>query len=157
VKLYQLSEQYALLEELAESGEDVAEELAALTDAIDEKGSALARVLATLKADASALREEEHRLSARRKAIEANAERIRDYLRANMEHCGIHKIRSPAFTITLQTSPERVEVERMDELPPEYVRTKREPDRAAILAAYKLHGECVPGTRIERGMTLVIR
>lgn len=157
--LYTLTGQYARLMELAEAGEDVSVELDQLHDEIDAKGAALCKVIANLSADAASFRAEEERLGARRYAAENQVARLREYIRSHMQAAGITKIKGPQFTITLSGGQERVVITDESKLPPEYVRTKTtsEPDKKAILAAYKADGTLPSGVEIHETTTLRIR
>lgn len=157
--LYTLTGQYARLQELAEAGEDVSAELDQLHDAIDAKGAALCAVIANLEADAAAYGAEEDRLGARRKAAENQVERLRTYIRTHMQAAGIERIKGPHFTITLSPGQERVVITDASKLPAEFVRTKTtsEPDKKALLAAYKSTGEVPSGVEIHETTTLRIR
>ncbi len=155
--LYQLAAEYSRLLETAEDGEDIGAALDAISDAIEVKVDRIACVLASLEGDETAAREEAKRLLKRATAVEANRERLRDYLRTQMDLHGVAKMRTPRFTISVSDGPERVEIEDESAVPETFVRTKREIDRRAVLEAFKADGECVPGTRISRGRTLRIR
>jgi phage host-nuclease inhibitor protein Gam len=157
VKLYELAAEYNRLCELAEDGEEVDAALVDLTDAIELKAERIGYVLRNLGANEAALDGEIDRLKARRDHITRQEERLRSYLRQCMEQTGVTRIKGPAFTITLSEGQPHVVIENVDALPTEYVRTKTEPNKAAILAAYKAHGECVPGARVERSTSLRIR
>jgi hypothetical protein len=162
MRLYELAAGYEELLQMAEEGLD-ADQLAlaldAQLDAIEQKGGAICKMLATLSAEAEALKGEELRLQKRRKAMETNVERLREYLRSNMQRCGITRIKSDAFSVTLSDGPQRVVITDPAAIPPEYlrVRTISEPNKPAILDAYKAQGECVSGTAVERSTCLTIR
>lgn len=157
--LYALTADYAHLLELAEQGEDVDAALSQLTDAIEAKGAGIARVIASLEADALAVNAEEKRLSARRKAAEATVERLREYIRVHMAGAGIRQIKGGTFTITLAAGQDKVVITDESKLSPEYkrVKTTSEPDKKAILAAYKTTGEIPAGCEIVETTTLRIR
>ncbi|HEX6239999.1 MAG TPA: siphovirus Gp157 family protein [Polyangiales bacterium] len=162
MKLYELTAEYAAIQEAAERGEDVGAALAVLGGAIEAKAEGLVHVLANLEADASALEAEAKRLQAKRKAAENQVERVRDYIRTCMLQAGVQRIKGPTFTITLAAGKERVEVESMDTLEanaPELVcrNVERAANKAEILARYKREGECIPGTRIVPTTTLTVR
>lgn len=157
MRLFELSLQYRDLQERAEEGEDVSSALEALGGALEVKAEAIGYVLRDMQLDADKLDAEIKRLTERKKTLEANVTRTREYLRTGMLASGIRKIKGPTFSLSLVDCPERVEIEDESLLPDAYVRIKREPSKSAILAAYKADGECVPGTRIERGTRLVIR
>ena len=160
LRLYELAPAYAyLIDALDEDGDasDGHAHLDALSDAIDAKAAAIAHVLAQLDAEAEALRGEEKRLAARRQARERRAESLRDYLRMSLDAAGVAKIKSATHTISVGDGPQRVVVEDEGAIPQEFLRTKIEIDKRAILVAMQTLGECVPGTRIERGRVLRIK
>jgi hypothetical protein len=103
------------------------------------------------------MRGEEKRLAARRQARERRAESLRDYLRMSLDAAGVAKIKTTTHTISVGDGPQRVVVEDEGSVPAEYLRTKIEVDKRAILDVLKAHGECVPGTRVERGRVLRIK
>ncbi|MNN23761.1 hypothetical protein D3C81_1371670 [compost metagenome] len=83
------------------------------------------------------------------KRIKVNAvSQIGDYLRRNMEAADIKSIKRPLFTITLAAAPEKVIVDKPDDLPDDLVRVKvtQDPDKkliAAKLKANREHNEAV--------------
>lgn len=156
-QLYVLAAGYADLQQAAEEGVDVSDRLAALDDAIEAKGAALAAVLRGIDADAEAMRAEEKRIAERRHAIEANGKRIERYVRSCMESAGITKIKSGTFSITLSAGALSVQVLDESAVPETYVRVKREVNKTAVLSAYRECGEIVPGCDIVQSTTLRIR
>jgi len=156
--LYQLTGEYAALQARAEDGEDVTDALAAIDDAIEVKAERIAAVLRNLRADQETLRAEEKRLADRRRALENNEERLREYIRSGMERAGIQRVKCPAFTMSL-SERESVVVDNVEAVPEEYTKMKVEVkvDSKAVLESYKKNGECVPGTRIATNHILTIR
>jgi len=160
LRLYELAPAYAyLIDALDEDGDpsDGHAHLDALSDAIDAKAASIAHVLAQLDAEAEMMRAEEKRLAARRQARERRAESLRDYLRMSLDAAGVSKIKSATHTISVGDGPQRVVVEDEGAIPAEFLRTKIEIDKRAILVAMQSLGECVPGTRVERGRVLRIK
>lgn len=163
MKLYELTAEYEQLLELAENNEsDVGPLALAIEDIhaqIQTKCAGIVKVLATLDGDAEACAKEAKRLSDKQKRLEANAEHLRGYIQRQLVDHGILKLKAETFSITVVENPERVVVVNESAVPAEYKRTKTEVllDKKAILAAYKAHGECVPGTSIERGVRLLIK
>lgn len=155
-QLYKLTGEWAALQARAEDGEDVSAELAQLSDSLEVKAERIVAVLRNIRSDQDALRAEEKRLADRRRALENNEERLREYIRANMEIAGIQRIKCASFTMSL-AERERVVVYDEKALPEEFTRTKVEPDRGAIQAAYKQDGEVPPGVRIETYNSLTIK
>ncbi len=85
------------------------------------------------------LDEEIKRLQARKQRKINNKERLKEYLRYNMEATGINKITHPLFTVTLGKPTQKVNVTDVGLLPDEFVSVKTEikPDLNAIKAALK--------------------
>jgi uncharacterized protein YlxW (UPF0749 family) len=153
MRLYDLTSDYAAIQEAAERGEDVA--------AIESKAAGLVYVLANLEADAGALETEAKRLAAKRKTAEREVERVREYIRTCMVTAGVTRIKGPTFTITLSDGKPKVVVhslEAIKEAAPELVRRSVEEsvDKAAVLERFTRDGECVPGTEIVATTTLRI-
>ena len=160
LRLYELAPAYAYLIDALDDDGDASDghaHLDALSDAIDAKAASIAHVLAQLDAEAEMMRAEEKRLAARRQARERRAESLRDYLRMSLDAAGVSKIKSATHTISVGDGPQRVVVEDEGAVPQEYLRTKIEIDKRAILVAMQSLGECVPGTRVERGRVLRIK
>lgn len=156
-RLYDLGTEYEELERLIDEGEDVSTELALIEGAIEDKAAKIAHVLANLDADIDGFDAELKRLAARKAAAVANKERLRTYVRGCMEKAGVRRIMSRAFSVSLQNGNEHVVIVDEKLIPEAYWRVKKEVSKSGILDAYKTTGECVPGTRIERGTKLIIR
>lgn len=158
-RLYELTGAWADLQEAAENGEDVGDALAAIGDAIEVKGERCFAILRNLDSDAAVLRAEEDRIAARRRSLEGQAKRLREYVRDSMDAAGVRRIKGPTATLTVSDGPESVEVDDVGAVPPEYVtRTvTTKANKAKIKSAYKADGECVPGTRIVRKRVLTVR
>lgn len=162
--LYQLSAEYRRLIDAedesidATTGEvtnDFGAALAAIQDGIEVKAENCAAVLQSLKADAAAIEEEEKRLRARRKAIEANHERLRTYVRDCMVQAGVTKLKSPRFSLTVQAGRQKVQVDDVAALPGEYLAVKVEPKKDEIAAALKAGTE-VPGASLVTGEAVLV-
>lgn len=87
--------------------------LEAALDAIDlafeEKAERVALYIRERLALAAAIREEEERLAARRKALTGTAEHLTGYLQQNMERVGKTRINGLLATVSLQKNPPKVE------------------------------------------------
>ena len=151
--LYELTAEYREFQQLVESEEfdekTIADTLESIQGEIKDKGRNVAAFLQNLEADVEALKAAESRIAARRRTIENRAEWLKEYLRSNMERCGISKIECPEFVVTLGKPRDVCEIVNEDELPELYVKTKvtKSPDKTLILKAMK-DGYNVPGARI---------
>lgn len=162
--LYELAAEYrAALEKLAELDlpEAVVQDtLEGLKGELEVKATNVAAFVRHLEMTVAAIQEAEERMAARRKALEARAERMRAYLLANMQACGISKIESPWFVIAIRKNPPAVEVVDEAALPERFMVTPPppppKPDKRAMLEALK-RGEEVPGARLAHGVRVEIR
>jgi len=113
-----------------------------------------------LEASAESIKAAEKQMAERRKAIEAKAERIRNYLKDNMARTGITKIDCPYFALSLRNSPPAVEVINADEIPAQYFDIPEPP--APVLNKNRLkddlkNGVIVEGARLTQGSYLQIK
>lgn len=164
MKLYEITEQYMKLLELAEDPETdpeiIADTMEAIEGDFEDKATGYAKVITQLKAEAEAVKKESDRLAARRKALEANANRIRDNLQAAMVAVGKPKFKTDLFSFNIQKNPPSVVMDTEDlfAIPQEYiVIPDPEINKAAIKDALK-SGIVLDGiAHLEQGETLRIR
>lgn len=157
MRLYELAGSYADLAQRADDGEDVSDLLEQLEGELAGKAEQIARLLRNLGGDVDALDNEIKRLTHRRKSAENNIGRLRDYLRTQLEVARVSRLKTDTFSLSVGEGPERVEILNESLIPDVYCKTKREPSKTAIMAAYQTTGEVLPGCRIERGIRLTIR
>lgn len=162
--LYVLADEYVSaaqkLAELDLDDQTVADTLEGLTGDLEVKATNVAMFVRNLEATAEAIKDAEAKMAARRKALEARAGRIRDYLKAQMERCAIQKIESPYFTLAIRQNPPAVHVEAPELVPDEFKKSPPPPppsiDKKAVAEALKA-GKDVPGCRLERGTRLEVK
>ena len=137
-KLYDISKDYIGFLESDLPAEELSECLESIQDSFDEKGANIVAVVTTLQSDVSAIEAQIKRLQERKKAIVNNQERLKEYLRYNMEQTGINKIKHPLFSITLGKPTKQVGITDESMLPDDYVTIKTEikPDKRKILAQF---------------------
>jgi hypothetical protein len=163
-QLYVLAQDYrAAAEKLADLELDeqtIADTLEGLSGDLEAKATATAMVARNMQALAASIKEAEQAMAARRKALEARAERLTAYLLGSMQHAGIQKIECPHFALAVRQNPPSVVINEPGLIPAEYMRQKppppAEPDKTAIAALLKSGGE-VPGAHLSRGVRLEIR
>ena len=121
-----------------------------------EGGDALDMLRAGLRASldagaqARACKERMGQLAERQRRHEDRAAALHAAVHQAMRDLGIPRLRDPEFTAARREGSERAEVSSLDLLPERYVRLKREPDKAPLLAALKA-GEDVSGAVLVRG------
>lgn len=154
LSLYAMTEDYeAAFLALADSdmpADAIDDTLEALEGELTMKGANVAAFILNLEAEAEKAKLAEKRISERRKALENKADRMRDYLKFNMERAGIKSISAidASFKATLTAPRASVVVDDVGSLAPEFTKTKIEPDKTAIKAAID-GGMEIPGAHIE--------
>ena len=159
-KLYELTQNYNNLLELADNPdvptEMLEESLNSIDDEIDTKAENIAKVIKSIESDVAGLKGEEKRLADRRKSLEGRIDNLKEYVEGSMRAVGKEKIRGKAFTLGIQKNAPSVDVTNEDAIPEQYFITKRELSKKDILAALK-KGEEVPGAAIKQTESLRIR
>lgn len=156
MKLYQLADEYQQALEVLDDPElpeeVVRDTLEALQGGLVQKGQAVAAFALNLSAEIEALKAHEKRVAAKRKTLEAREAWMREYLKSNMERCGISEIKAidGTFTAKLQKGRSSVVIDNEQLIPDdsEFVLWTRSVDKTAIAAAIK-NGQEVPGAHIE--------
>jgi hypothetical protein len=156
MKLYELTDNYARLLEMVEAGEDVADTLEAITDAIEVKAENIAKVIRSIEAQAKVIGEEEKRLTDRRRSLENESGRIKQYLELELRRVGLDKVKGNIFTVAIQKNPPSCEVTDESLIPAEFMKMVTSIDRKGILDAIK-SGQAVPGAEIKHSESLRIR
>ena len=125
--LYQLSAEYLSILELAEDPdipeEALADSLEALGMDIEDKADGYAKVIAQLNADAAALKAEIDRLTARKRTIERNVDRMKESLKTAMILTGKTKFKTELFSFNVQKNPVAVVIDEqyIENIPEEYL------------------------------------
>lgn len=162
--LYQIADLYLQdlhkLADLELDEQTLSDTLESLGGELEVKATNVAAFAMNLEASAKAIKEAETKMALRRKAIEKRSERLKAYLKENLERCGIHRIEGPHFLIAIKKNPPAVAVEAPELVPPKFMRIPPPPpaeiDKKAIADALK-SGEDVPGCRLEQGTRLEIK
>lgn len=156
MSLYHIAEQYrgALLElsDMDIPQEAIDDTLEALSGEVVEKGRAVAAFVLNLSAEIDGIKAVEKRIAEKRKALEAKEARLREYLKQNMEKCGITEIKALDGSFTAKIGKGRPSVIIDDESliadDSEFVRWSRTVNKTAIADAIKAGIE-VPGAHLE--------
>ena len=147
------------LAEMDMDAQTVADTLESLSGDLEVKAQNVALMVRCFEADAANCKQWAKDANERAKAIEARAERMRDYLASNLEACGIEKVEGPGVAISFRKSS-AVVIDGADLLPAKYMRVKPapapEPDKAQIATDIKAGVE-VPGAHLEQRRSLQIR
>lgn len=156
--LYEMTDTVRTLYELMEAGEIDEQTFADTVEAIgaDDKLEGYCQVIKQLKAEAEMFAAEAARLTERKKAIEANAERMRGAVIAYMSAAGQTKAKAGTFSVSIG-STESVEILDSAAIPAEYMtQPAPTPSKTAIKDALKA-GVDIAGARLAVGTRLTIR
>jgi hypothetical protein len=162
--LYQIADEYlqnlSVLESLELDDQTFADTLEGLSGEFDNKAVAVAQYAQNLLALAQSIKEAEAQMAERRKGLENKAERLKEYLLANMQRTGITKIDSPYFAISVRNNPESVIVDAEIMIPQDYWIFPDVPaprvDKPKIKAALAA-GIAINGVHLERKQSLQIK
>lgn len=162
--LYEISSTYLAdiqkLQELDLDDQTFADTLESLSGDLEVKATSVAMFIKNLEANAEAIKQAEKAMEERRKAQEAKADRIRNYLLENMIRTGITKIDCPHFSLSIRNNPPAVEVLMTDQIPDDYFDI---PDplpptlNKKRLAEDLKAGVVIEGARLTQGHSLQIK
>lgn len=162
--LYKLADEYlAAAYKLADMDleeQTVKDTLESLSGALEVKATNVAMFVRNLESLAEQIKAAEEQMAARRKAVQNRADRVREYLKMQMERTQITKIECPYFKIALRQNPAAVVIDDASIIPQEYWRVPPPPppmpDTKAIAEALKTQ-MAVPGAHLERGTRVEIK
>ncbi|MDF3163440.1 siphovirus Gp157 family protein [Pseudomonas proteolytica] len=143
-QLYTLTGKLAELQAMSDTDDEGLKE--ALQHAMDEiqgefsdKAESVVMLSRNIQGDIDAIEKEVDRLNELKRIRKNTVGKLDEYLRNNMEAADIKTIRRPLFTITLALAPEKVIVDKEDDIPDDFIDTKTvfSPDKRAIAAKLK--------------------
>jgi hypothetical protein len=134
--------------------------LESLSGDLEVKATNIAALTRNLEATAAAIKDVETQMAARRRIVEAKADRLRAYVLQGMQLAGVQKIETPFFALSIKQNPPSVVINEAGLIPAEFMRQPEPPppapDKKAIGEALKA-GREVPGAHLQRGQRLEIR
>ena len=127
-------------------------------DAMNNKCIAISSYIKNLLAEEKAVKEAEKSMQERRKGIENRTKFLEEYLKTNMERCGISEIKCPQFIIKVKKNPLSVNVFDEKCLPAKYFRivTETKVDKKLIKEDIE-NGEYVPGAMLKQNTRIDIK
>lgn len=160
MKLYELTQNYMNLQELLEDPEIPAEVITAaleeVGEEIEEKAENIAKLIKSMEADAAAIKEEEVRLSSKRKSLEGRVKNLKEYLEGAMRAVDKKKIKGKLFSFNIQKNPASLDIYDTSMIPKDYIKVVETFDNAEIKKALK-EGIEVPGAILTQSESLRIR
>ena len=149
MKLYEITDALIQVEDLLEAGEDVQDTIDALQLSMEDKIEGLVKVIRNFEASAEAKKNEAKRLKEQAEKDQANADRLKDWIKLNLIRLGKKKVETDLFKITVTKPREKVEVDET-RLPDDYFIIKREPISKTELKKLVKEQE-IPGVQIVLG------
>ncbi|WP_302579847.1 siphovirus Gp157 family protein [Clostridium saudiense] len=161
MKLYELTESYLNLQELLENPEVpqalITSALEQVGEELEIKAENIAKLIKTLEVDITGFKEEEKRLSDRRKSLENRVKNLKEYLDGAMKATGKTNFKGKLFSFNIQPNSPGVEVLDEKLIPKKYfVNQAPVLDKKTILKDSK-NGEDIPGVKIIQTESLRIR
>ena len=156
LNLYEITNAFPVLMENEEiSEENKAQIKEELTLLLQQKSQNIIGYIRNMELTAEAMKNEEKRISERRKQIENHIDRFKKYVKDCMENNGILKIETGLGTLSTAKSPISVEITNESVIPDEYktevVTTKV--DKKKIADNFKATGELIEGVIIHTDNT----
>jgi predicted nuclease with TOPRIM domain len=159
LKLYELAENYRQLQELMEEldNETLQDTLESIEDAIEEKIKNIVYLIKNIEADINMFKEEEKRLSTRRKTLENKLENLKNYLETQMRIANLNKIKAGTFNVSFRKTPPKVTVINEEKIPQEYwIPQQPKLDKDGLKKALK-NGQTIEGVELTQEEKLNIR
>lgn len=163
-RLFDLAAEYRdTAEKLADldlPDEVVRDTLEGMSGELTVKATNIAMMVADWRSLIASIKQAEQRMAERRRALEARADRVDDFLLNAMLYAGIEKIESPHLRIAVRNNPPAVAIDEPALVPAGYLRDVPPPppeiDKAAVKTALA-SGIDVPGARLIQRKRLEIR
>lgn len=160
--LYEITNEYIdLLNEITEADELTEEHFQKLDlfkGEIQEKIVNVSAYIKNLESRADSIDDAIHSMLDRSKKTRNKAERIKEYLKNNMEKLNIQEITCPYFDIKIKNNPCSVDILNKEEIPSEFIKETilLSIDKKAIAKHIK-NGSEVPGAQLIRKRKIEIK
>lgn len=159
--LYELTAEYMELLNMAEEEEldpqVLADTLEGMDGELEQKAENYAMMINTLNGQADMLSAEIKRLTERKKTIENNSKRMKESLENAMNSTGKRKFKTLLFSFGIQKNPPVLVVDDEDKVPEEFVKVKKEIDKAALKKFVKDNENGLDFAHLEQTESLRIR
>ncbi|MBP3342279.1 MAG: siphovirus Gp157 family protein [Peptococcaceae bacterium] len=162
--LYELDAAYRQLQERLYDDEyddqAVIDTLDSIEGAIEDKADGYGKILRMLDADIAEIKQEETRLSARRKSLERRKEVLKGNLFNAMKTVGVPKIKTALFTVSIRKNGGKRSLILdcgVDKLPPEFQKVTIEANNEALRQLLGDSESCEYCHLAEQGESLSIK
>ena len=160
MKLYELTQNYLNLLDLLENPDVPAEMVQAALNEVEgnfeDKAENVVKLIKSIEGDIKTFKEEETRLSTRRKSLENKVKNLKEYLEGNLKALGKKEIKGKIFTLRIQKNAPRLIIEDLESIPKEYLETYIEANKNKIKDDLK-NGVEIAGVKLESSESLRIK
>lgn len=155
--LYELVEGFQQVQDMIENGEEgLQDTLESIDLSLEDKIEQTGRVIQNMKAEVEALKNEEKRLSDKRKSIEVNIDRLRNNIETGLAAKGTDKLKTDVFTFAMQNNGPRVKIHNDAEIPGDYF-IEQEPKLDKKSLKETLKSSDIPGVELVQEKSLRIK
>ena len=159
--MYELTADYLAVLSMATDGETppdaVADTLEAIGGEIEIKAENSAIVMQEIKAEADKIDAEIKRLTARKKALETNADAIKDRIYNTMKSTKKEKFKTTLFSFSIKKNPPKLVIDDETKIPKKYLIPQPAKIDNAALKADLSEGKKCKYAHIEQGESLTIK
>lgn len=160
MKLYELTQNYLNLLDLLENPEVPADIIQIALEEVEgnfeDKAENIVKLIKSVEGDIKTYKEEELRLSTRRKTLENKVSNLKEYLEGSLKAIGKTEIKGKLFTLKIQKNAPSVVIDDVNTIPKEYLKIVEEVDKKKIKEDLK-NGLEIPGVKLESSESLRIR
>lgn len=166
--LYHLSNQYVDLlsclydHETGEINQEIEVKLNEIGKSTEEKCISVASWIKKMQSDKKEVESIKQEMIAREQSYDKAISKMENYLKYNMETCGIKEINCPYFTLRVKTNPYSTEVIDEYQIPEIFMKTReiikieKNPDKNSIKEEFLKTGVQIPGTFVQQKTKLDI-
>ena len=159
--MYELTADYLAVLAMATDGETppdaIADTLEAIGGEIEIKAENSAIVMQEIKAEADKIDTEIKRLTARKKALETNADAIKDRIYNAMKSTKKEKFKTTLFSFSIKKNPPKLVIDDETKIPKKYLIPQPAKIDNAALKADLSEGKKCKYAHIEQGESLTIK
>lgn len=163
--LFEIATEYQLtvlkLDEMELDDQCIADTLESLSGNLQEKCTNVAKFVLNTEANAENIKAAAGIMLARAAVAQNRADRVREYLKGQMERTGVHKIECPWFVLAIKKNPPKVEITDEAAVPRQYWSQKPPPpatlDKVLIKAVISVDPSKCPGAKLVQGTRLEIK
>jgi len=160
MKLYELTQNYLNLLDLLDNPEvpkEIIENaLEEVEGTFEDKAENIVKLIRSVEAEVKAYKDEEDRLSTRRKTLENKVISLKGYLESSLKTIGKQEIKGKLFTLKIQKNAPSVVIDDVNTIPKKYLEVVEKVDKKEIKEDLK-NGLEIPGVKLEATESLRIR